>query len=149
MAMGKIKALFWTQADASAPRRAPTAAPTAVPAPAASAAPGPDLAGIAANVDERLAALDAGITAEQQRMRERHDSRAHALHAATAKVQSEIKALDERAASLRKQLAAATAEAHTQDATDQQQLAAFVERARAEAARLAALRDFIARGGSQ
>src|ERR1044071_5306487 len=83
MAMGKIKALFWTEAGASAPRRAPSAAPSA-PAAAAPAAPSPDLAGISANVVERLTALEASITTEQHRVRERHDSRAQALQAPTA-----------------------------------------------------------------
>jgi len=148
MAVGnKIKSLFWTEAPASSPQR--TAATTTTPAAPAAAAPSPDLAGIATNVEQRLAALEAAITAEQQRVRERQQTRTQALETATAKVQHEIKALEERVAHLRKQLQAATAEVQTQATTDQQQLAAFVERSRAEANRLAALRDFIARGGSQ
>jgi septal ring factor EnvC (AmiA/AmiB activator) len=149
MAVGsKIKSLFWTEAEASAQRRSPApAAPAA--APQAAPAPSPDLDGIAANVEQRLIALESGITAEQQRTKQRRQQRAQALESATAKVQHEIKTLDERVAHLRKQLAAVTAEAQAQDATEQQQLAAFVERSRAEATRLAALRDFIARGGSQ
>ena len=174
MAVGsKIKALFWTDADAPAAARVPATAPpragaavsaptgalsaptgaasarAAAPTSAAAGSQAPDLAGIAANVEQRLAALESGLATEQQRVRERQQARAHAVQSATTKVQAEIKALEDRATQLRKQLATATAEAQTQDTTDQQQLSAFVERARAEAVRLAALRDFIARGASQ
>ena len=147
MAVGsKIKSLFWTEAEASAQRRTPA---PAAPAAAQQATPSPDLDGIAANVEQRLAELKAAVTAEEQRTKERRQQRAQALESATAKVQHEIKTLEERVAHLRKQLAAVTTEAQAQDATEQQQLAAFVERSRTEATRLAALRDFIARGGSQ
>ena len=146
----KIKSLFWTEAEAPAGQPQRPASPAPSPsAPAAPAAPSPDLAGIAANVDQRLAALETGIASEQQRVRDRQQARAQALQTATAKVTTEIKTLEERVAHLREQLAAATAEVQTQDASDQQQLATFVERSRAETVRLAALRDFIARGGSQ
>lgn len=147
----KIKSLFWTEADTSAaqPQRPASTPPASPPPAAAPAAPSPDLAGIAANVEQRLAALETGIASEQQRVRDRQQARAQAVQTATAKVTAEIKTLEERVAHLRKQLAAATAEVQTQDASDQQQLAAFVERSRTEAVKLAALRDFIARGGSQ
>ena len=145
----KIKSLFWTEADAPAGQPQRPASPPPAPTPAAQAAPSPDLAGIAANVEQRLAALETGIASEQQRVRDRQQARAKALETATAKVSAEIKTLEERVAHLRKQLAAATAEVQTQDVSDQQQLATFVERSRAETVRLAALRDFIARGGSQ
>jgi len=148
--MRNLKSLFWTDAPASEQRPTPT--PSAVPAPPASAPPAaqaPDLAGIATSVEQRLAALEASIAAEQRRVHERRQARAEALQAGTAKVHAEIKALEDRAAKLRTHLAAATAEAQTQETEDQRQLATFVERSRAEAGRLAALRDFIARGGSQ
>jgi hypothetical protein len=154
----KFKSLFWTEAAASAQRGAATStpgapgAPPATPRPSATPAPtqaASDLDAIAASVEQRLGALEAAIAAEQQRVRERREARAQAVQTATTKVHHEIKTLEERVAHLRKQLASATTDVQLQDSTDQQQLATFIERSRAELSRLAALRDFIARGGSQ
>jgi hypothetical protein len=112
---------------------------------ATASAIGADRKGIADTVARRLEAIDAVVASEQRGAAQRQADRASKLAAATAAAQAEIEAAEARIAALRQQLAAATASAQQHDAREQGLATAFEHRAREEAARLVALRDFLAR----
>ena len=171
MAVGtKIKSLFWAP-QAPPPVAKPAAPPVTTNDPkadqllaafeamhaalppaqvqiallATASAIGADLSSVATTLGQRLAALEASIVAEQQRVTDRKTTRGQQLSTATAKVNADIKTMEDRIATLKKELAAVTEGVAAQHASDREQLTTLEQRTRAEAARLAALRDFIAR----
>jgi len=104
---------------------------------------GVDRKAIAETVARRLETIDAVVAAEQRGVAGRRDARAQQLAAAIAAAHAEIEAAEARIAALREQLAAATAAAQQRDAHEQGLASTFEHRAREEAARLTALRDFL------
>lgn len=167
----KIKGLLWRGEEAARPAAVPGAAPVAVgdikveqvlvafesmqaamptaqlaiAITATASAIGADPKQIADVLGKRLTAIDASITGERRRCSDRSTARSAELEAATAKARAEIEAMKQRIAQLEQQLAAATNQVHQQNANDQTQAVTFEQRARAEAQRLTALRDFLAR----
>lgn len=110
---------------------------------ATAAAIGADRKVIAETVARRLEALDAVVAAEQRNATQRQAARGAELGAKTAAANAEIEAAEARIAALREQLAAATTAAQQQDTREQGLAATLEHRAREEAARLIALRDFL------
>ena len=115
---------------------------------ATAAAIGADRKSITDTVARRLEAIDAVVAAEQRGAAQRRATRTAELAAATTAATAEIEAAEARIAALRQQLAAATASAQQHDAREQGLATAFEHRARDEAARLIALRDFLAHPGT-
>jgi hypothetical protein len=110
---------------------------------ATASAIGADRNVIAETVARRLETIDAVVAAEQRGASQRRAARAQELQAQTAAAHAEIEAAEARIAALRQQLAAATTAAQQQDAREQGLASTFEHRAREEAARLTALRDFL------
>lgn len=123
------------------------AAQLAVAISATAKAIGADPATVVTLLDRRLAALDTTLAEEQRKVDEREAARAAELETLTQKVHMEIDAMEAKCAAFRQQLAAATERVHAKTASERDVIAAFADKARGEADRLKALRDFLAPRG--
>ena len=119
------------------------AAQLAVAISATAKAIGADSPAIVATLDRRLTALDTTLAEEQRKVDEREVARNAELETLTQKVHMEIDAMETKCAAFRQQLAAATERVHGKTASERDVIAAFADKARSEAARLVALRDFL------
>jgi small-conductance mechanosensitive channel len=109
---------------------------------------GADPSAIVATLTGRLSALDAAVAEERRKATERETARNTELEATTKKVHMEIDAMEQRCAAFRRELAAATERVQQRTAAERGVSAAFDARARGEADRLQALRDFLAPPGA-
>jgi hypothetical protein len=103
-----------------------------------------DPAAIVTTLGHRLAALDTTVSDEQRKADDREAARNAELETLTQKVHAEIDAMEHKCAAFRQQLAAATERVHQKTAGERGVIAAFDAKARGEADRLKALRDFLA-----
>jgi hypothetical protein len=108
---------------------------------------GADPASIVATLTQRLSALDTTVADERRKAAEREAARSAELEATTKKVQMEIEAMEHKIAALRRQLGAATESIQHKTAGERGVIAGLDARARGEADRLKALRDFLAPPG--
>jgi hypothetical protein len=108
---------------------------------------GADPSAIVQTLTQRLSALDTTMTDEQRSATEREAARDAELATTTQKVHMEIDAMEHKCAAFRQQLAAATERVHHKTAAERGVIAAFGAKARGEADRLKALRDFLAPPG--
>jgi hypothetical protein len=109
---------------------------------------GADPSAIVATLTRRLTALDTVVAEERRTAAERETTRNAELEATTKKVHMEIDAMEQRCAAFRRELAAATERVQHKTAGERGVIAAFGAKARGEADRLQALRDFLAPPGA-
>ena len=129
--------------EAMQPAMAP--AQLAIAIAATAKAIGGDPKQIATSLDKRLKNLDDAVRDEHKRSTERCVARTSELDGATAKIRAEIDTMKQRIFALERQLSGATSQVQQQNAEEQGRATAFEQRARAEASRLLALRDFLAK----
>jgi hypothetical protein len=109
---------------------------------------GADPPAIVATLTQRLSALDTTVADERRKASEREAARTAELEVLTRKVQTEIEAMEHKITAFRRQLGAATETVQQRTAGERGVIAAFGSRARGEADRLKALRDFLAPPGT-
>jgi hypothetical protein len=109
---------------------------------------GADPAAIIATITARLGALDTTLTEEQAKTSEREATRNRELETLSQKVHAEIEAMEHKCAAFRQQLAAASERIQQRTAAEHEVIAGFGTKARGEADRLKALRDFLSPHGA-
>jgi hypothetical protein len=104
---------------------------------------GAEPAAVVDTLGKRLLALDAALADERRATTERQAARSAELATAATTVEADIKAMEDKIAALRQRLATATGDIERQHAAEHARIAELDRRARDEAARLTALRDFL------